>query len=201
VRRRGFTLVESLISVVLSLLIFAAAMGLSRMGDRLNRAAMGSASLTAMRLLEEALIVDFRQLARDPFGAEVMHITDGGASFHVARLAGDAVALDAVRYQRVAGEQGQVFLARTETLPGGGSSMRVLSSTPLTAVHFRAITDRDTQQRFLAVDAVASDTSAPASRGEPFTLVFAIRPAAGPALAPLAPSVAVAPYPPLLPLE
>lgn len=199
--RHGVTLLETVIALALGLVILAAALQVSRMGDRLGRSAQGSASVTSLRLLSEALIVDLRQLARDPFEPEVLRLTEAGVSFHTSRVTSASIELDSIRWQRTRGPNGEFYLTRTRQPPGGAPASRTLLDSPLSSARFRLITDGTTGGRFLALDVVAADpTLLPGATPESETLVFALRPAGGPTISSLSASVAVSPHAALLPL-
>ena len=205
-KRNGFTLIETIVAGALSLLVLAGALGLWRVGDRMNRSAASSTMLSAVRLLEEALVVDLRQLSQDPLGSEVMELTEAGVSFRVARFQGEAVSLESVRYQRVTDLHGISYLTRTETLPGGGSASRVLQVAPLASAVFRLVTDAGSGTRFLRLDFVPLESPAPGAvvdatqPPDTRTLFVALRTPGGLGIPGLASSLGVTHIPALLPL-
>ena len=186
--RKAFTLVETIVAGALGFTVLAGALGLWRVGDRLNRGASASSALGAMRLVEDTLAVDLRQLSSDPFAADALRVSETALSFRIARFDGDEVRLEPVSWRRVVDAHGIAYLARTAGMPGH-TSTRVLSAAPLASARFGLIADAATGSSFVRLDVVPLAADGTADNPDRQTFVVALRAPGAPAIAALAPSL------------
>lgn len=148
-------------------------------------------------------MTDLRQLGQLPDAAEIVRISDGALSFHVARFEDPDVRLRPVRYERVPARDGLQRLERTEIDPSGRYGRRILPDTPLAHCRFDLLVDRLSQRRFIRLRfAVAGDgqaTGAAVETSQMRAIVVALRSPGGIGVASLRPACRVVADAPLLP--
>ncbi|MBI4864904.1 MAG: prepilin-type N-terminal cleavage/methylation domain-containing protein [Candidatus Riflebacteria bacterium] len=164
-RRRGFTVIEVLVALVIASVVLSAVLGLWSAGSRMSASARGSASLAGAMLIEETILRDLRELGIDPRLHDMLLLNDGELSFYKVAFVGEDVRLRPVKYERLESSPGTFLLRRTELLPGGVRSPRTFSQVPLGELSFSLIKDRSFGNRYLRVDFATLDAATPTASG------------------------------------
>lgn len=202
--RRGLTIVEVLVALVLVAMVLGALFTFLGTTRRMNEASRGSAAVASALLIEESLAMDMRQLGVDPQRERVFDMTGRGLSFYRNVFDGKTIRLRPVRYAVKRTPAGNSRLERTEVGPRG--TVSTTFDGILASVAFGVTGDPQSPVRYLRVTmTVLPEDFAPGSKsvasGVEQVLLARIPVPVQVANPELAPSCRLLPDGPLLPLD
>lgn len=141
--RRGFTTLESLIALAVSVIVLGGIMSLWSLGSRMHRASQATIAIQGALSITEALFADLKQMGLEPGVAPYVIGADRkSVSFYKVDFRPDRIALVPVRFHTVPTPNGNVYLAKTVRKPGGQLDTTVFRTCPLFGVLFDRSTDQ-----------------------------------------------------------